>query len=66
MNSVVATVLYLLQALRRRIIVYCILSKIKRIRANLATAMYDNKQSDYWKMPLLDKVPGGKMSAVNG
>ena len=46
MNNVVVTVLYLLRALHRRIIVYRILQKIKRIRASLATAIYDNKQSD--------------------
>ena len=44
-NNVVVTVLYLLRALHRRIIVYRILYKIKRIRASLATAIYDNKQS---------------------
>ena len=44
-NNVVVTVLYLLRALHRRIIVYRILSKILRTRANLATAIYDNKQS---------------------
>ena len=42
-NSVAVTVFYLVQALHRRIIVYRILSKIQRIRANLATAIYDNK-----------------------
>ena len=46
MNSVAVTVLYLLRALHRRIIVYRILSKIQRIRASLATAIYDNKLSD--------------------
>ena len=45
-NSVVVTVLYLLRLLHRRIIVYRILSKMQRIRASLATAIYDNKQSD--------------------
>ena len=45
-NKVVVTVLYLLQALHRRIIVYRILYKNQRIRASLATAIYDNKQSD--------------------
>ena len=44
-NSVVVTVLYLLRALHRRIIVYRILSKMQRLRASLATAIYDNKQS---------------------
>ena len=43
-NVVVVTVLYLLRTLHRRIIVYHILSKIKR--ASLAAAIYDNKQSD--------------------
>ena len=38
----VVTVLYLLRALHRRITVYRILSKIHRIRASLATAMYGN------------------------
>ena len=46
MNNVVVTVLYLLRALHQRIIVYRILYKIKRIRASLVTAIYDNKQSD--------------------
>ena len=46
MNSVVVTVLYLSRALHRRIIVYRILSKIQRIRASLATAIYDNKLLD--------------------
>ena len=45
-NSVVVTVLYLLRALHRRIIVCRILSKIQRIRASLATDIYDIKQSD--------------------
>ena len=45
-NNVVVTVLYLLRALHRRIIVYRILSKILCIRASLATAIYDNKLSD--------------------
>ena len=46
-NSVVVTVLYLLRALHRRILLYGILlSKIQRIRASLATANYDNKLSD--------------------
>ena len=45
-NSVVVTVLYLLRALHRRIIVYRILSKIQRIRASLATALHGNKLSD--------------------
>ena len=42
----VVTVLHLLRALHQRIIVYRILYKIQRIRASLATANYDNKQSD--------------------
>ena len=46
MNNVVVTVLYLLWALHRRIIVYHILYKKKHLRASLATAIYDNKQSD--------------------
>ena len=46
MNSVVVTVLYLLRALHHRIIVHHILSKIKRTRASLDTAIYVNKQSD--------------------
>ena len=46
-NSVVVTVLYVLRALHRRIIVYRILSKIQRIRASLATAIYDNKRSNW-------------------
>ena len=46
MNNVVVTVLYLVRALHRRIIVDRILYKIQRIRASLATAIYDNKQSD--------------------
>ena len=46
-NNVVDTVLYLLRALHRRIIVYRILYKNQRIRASLATAIYDKKnQSD--------------------
>ena len=45
-NNVVVTVLYLLRALHRRIIVYRILYKNQRIRASLATAIYDKKQSD--------------------
>ena len=45
-NTVFVTVLYLLWALHRRIIVYRILQKMQRIRASLATAIYDNKQSD--------------------
>ena len=45
-NNVV-TVLYLLRTLHRRITLYRILlSKIQGIRASLATAIYDNKQSD--------------------
>ena len=43
MNNVVVTVLYLLRALHRRIIVYRILYKNERIRASLATAIYDKK-----------------------
>ena len=46
MNNVVVTVLYLLRALHRRIIVYRILSKIQRITASLAMAIYDNKMLD--------------------
>ena len=42
-NNVVVTVLYLLQALHRRVIVYRLLSKIQRMRASLATAIYGNK-----------------------
>ena len=45
-NNVVVTVLYLLWALHRRIIVYRILYKNQRIRASLAAAIYDKKQSD--------------------
>ena len=49
MNNVV-TVLYLLRALHRRIIVYCALSKIQNLddafRASLATAIYGNKMLD--------------------
>ena len=45
-NNVVVTVLYLLWALHRRFIVYRILYKIQRIRASLATAIYDNKLLD--------------------
>ena len=45
-NSVVVTVLCLLRTLHRRIIAYRILSNIQLIRASLATAIYDNKQSD--------------------
>ena len=45
-NNVVVTALYLLWALHQRIIVYRIMYKIQRIRASLATANYDNKQSD--------------------
>ena len=44
-NNVVVTVFYLLRALHRRIIVYRILQKNQRLRASLATAIYDNKQS---------------------
>ena len=40
------TVLYLLRALHRRSIVHRILQKNQRIRASLATANYDKKQSD--------------------
>ena len=43
-NNVVVTVLYLLRALHRRIIVYRILQKNQRIRASLATAIYDTKK----------------------
>ena len=46
MNNVVVTVLYLLRALHRRIIVYRKLSKIQHIRASLATAIYGNKMLD--------------------
>ena len=42
-NNVVVTVLYLLRALHRRILVYRILSKIQLIGANLAAAIYGNK-----------------------
>ena len=45
-NNVVVTVLYLLRALHRRIIVYRILSKIQRIRASLDTAIYGTKMLD--------------------
>ena len=46
-NNVAVTVLYLLRALHRRIIVCrIVLYKNQRIRASLATAIYDNKQSD--------------------
>ena len=45
-NNIVVTVLYLLRALQRRIIVYRILYKNQRIQASLATAIYDKKQSD--------------------
>ena len=45
-NNVVVTVLYLLRALHRRIIVYRIVYKNQRIRASLATAIYEKKQSD--------------------
>ena len=47
MNSVVVTVLYLLRALHRQIIVYRIYcKKNQRVRASLAAAIYDKKQSD--------------------
>ena len=47
MNSVVVTVVYLLQALHQRIVVCRILLyKMQRIRASLDTAIYDNKLSN--------------------
>ena len=48
MNNVVVTVLHLLRALHRRIIVIRILCKMQRIRASLATAIYGNKRSDWF------------------
>ena len=45
MNNVVVTVLYLLRVLHRPIIVYRILYKNQRIRASLATAIYEKKTS---------------------
>ena len=45
-NSVIVTVLHFLRALQRRNIVYRIFSKIQRIRAGIATAIYDNQLSD--------------------
>ena len=47
-NNVVVTVLCLLRAVHRRIIVYRIklLSKIQRISASLATAIYGNTMLD--------------------
>ena len=44
-NNVVVTVLHLLRALHRRISVSDIVKK-QRIRASLATAIYDKRQSD--------------------
>ena len=46
MNGVDVTVLYLLLALHRQMMVYRILSKSQRIRASIVTAIYDNKQSN--------------------
>ena len=47
-NNIVVTVLYLFWALHRRIIAYRInyCKKNQRIRASLATTIYNKKQSD--------------------